>query len=138
MNNARKPNAMLIELVIVILFFAISAGIVLQLFAAAGNRSIENTMEASAVLYAEDAAEQFLASPLAVEEYFAQAPWIATEDGHQMQLEAGGRALTLTARAAQEEISTGILDSLQITVDNGNRTIVELPVVRYTQKEGTP
>ena len=75
MNSTRKPNAMLIELVIVILFFAISAGIILQLFVAASDRSGQSATDSNALLMTEDVAERFVASKLPVDEFFAALGW---------------------------------------------------------------
>lgn len=140
MNKTRKPNAMLVELVIVILFFALSASIILQLFVAASNRSVQSATDASALLHAEDFAERFSVSPLGTEVFCIKDGFENTAEGNFAKtLEAAnGRAVRMVVSGEVEQLDAGVLDDLSLTLYDGERTIVHMPVSRYTPKEVTP
>lgn len=140
--NRRKPNALLIELVIVILFFAISASVILQVFVAARDRSVQSSTDTSALLMAEDIAEQFAASPLDPSAFLASVGFSADDDaeaGYSLtRTAANGRDLTLLCAPESEETDAGTLDSMLLTVMDGSRAAVTLPIKRYLPKEVLP
>lgn len=138
MNTKRKPNAMLIELVIVILFFSLSAGIILQLFVAAHDRTTSSTVDTAALLIAEDFAERFAASDLPADVYLAEAGFVLEEDLYTRQTESNGRTLTINATSETTATEAGLLDRLQVTVLDGSREAVSLPVSRYLPREDVP
>lgn len=138
MNGTRKPNTMLIELVIVILFFAISAAVILQLFAAAGTRSAQNTTDSTALLMAEDFAERFAASTLPADAFLEAEGYAQDGDVYTRTAAAGKRTLTLTVSGNSEQTSAGALDALHLAVYDQERAVLTLPVSRYLPKEGTP
>ena len=138
MNERRKPNAMLIELVIVILFFAISASIILQLFVAAHDRSVQSDVENTAVLTAEDIVERFAASSLGADAFFEDLGWIEEPNGYGLQTSVDGHTLRLVSTGSTEDTTAGTLDDLTLTIYDSDREVVSLPMVRYTPKEDTP
>lgn len=139
MNKTRKPNAMLIELVIVILFFSISAGIILQLFVAAHDRSKQSTVDTCAVLMAEDLAECIAASTLPMDVFLAEDGWTRAGERHTKTAAASNeRPLALTLDGLTEESAAGTLDVLTLSIADGERTVVTMPINRYLPKEATP
>lgn len=139
MNGTRKPNAMLIELVIVILFFSISAGIILQLFVAANERGHQNDVDNTAMLLAEDVAERLAVSTQTLDAFFMGDGWVQKDDAYVRQESAyAGRRLQLTARGATEEREAGTLDSVELTIYDGDRAVLSMPVARYLPMEVTP
>lgn len=136
----RKPNAMLIELVIVILFFSISAGIILQLFVAANDRSVQSATDTAALLEAENMAELLVASRLPLEDFLADTGWdMETHGIYTRPFDVGSRSLLMVATCETSETDAGTLDSLQLTVMDKERKAVVLPVGRYLpSKEVTP
>lgn len=135
MNGARKPNAMLIELVIVILFFSISAGIMLQLFVAANDRGRQNSVNSTAVMLAEDTAELFAASHDTLEAYFSDAGWVLSPEGYERSIEMDDRLLRMVAQGETEQTEAGTLDTVTLTVYDGERAAVILPMARYVPGE---
>lgn len=134
--NKQKPNAMLIELVIVILFFSLSAGIILQLYVAAGDRTLQDATDSFATLYAEDFAERFAASDAAAEAFFLADGWSAAGDAYTKDIEAqNGRTLGMTADVSTVESEAGVLDSMTLTLHDGEREAIAIPVNRYMPKE---
>ena len=139
MNSKRKPNAMLIELVIVILFFSISAGIILQLFVAAHDRSRQSAMDNEMTLVAEDIAERFAVSTLASEAFFLGDGWTGNTDAYSRTLDLqSGREVQLSVTGTQQETQAGTLDIFTLVAYDGDREIMSLPVSRYLPKEATP
>lgn len=137
MNGGQKRNSMLIELIIVILFFSISVSIIMQLFVAASERSKQSEAENLAVFYAEDIAERFIASGEALDAFFADG-WTQAGDGWERALDADGRALRMVAGGTEEETAAGTLATLDVTIYDGDRVAASLPVSRYIPGEGTP
>lgn len=139
MKSTRRPNAMLIELVIVILFFALSAGIILQLFVAAHDRSAQNETDTAAMLMAEDFAERFAASRQPLDAFLEADGWAAQADARTKQVaREGATPLTLHLTGESEQAEAGTLDRLTLTIRDGGREAVTLPVSRYLPGEGTP
>ena len=140
MNSTRKPNAMLIELVIVILFFALSASIILQLFVAASNRSVQSATDSSALIYAEDFIEQFSVSTLDADAFLREGGFESVTEGeYARELEAAnGRPIRMVASGDKEIAATGELDDLSLQVYDGGRVIVHRPVNRAIPTEVTP
>lgn len=58
-RDSNQLNSFFIEIIIVILFFSISAAVTLQLFVAANNRAQQSSDLSVAVIKAQDIAEQF-------------------------------------------------------------------------------
>lgn len=139
MNGARKPNAMLIELVIVILFFSISAGIILQLFVAAHDRSMQSDTDTAALLLSEDMAERFAASDLPLDAFLDADGWTSILGNHEKTLTPdGARPLRMALDGSTLDMGPGALDTLTLTVYDGERVCVTLPINRYTAREGMP
>lgn len=131
----RKPNAMLIELVIVLMFFAISASIVLQLFVAASEKNGQNSNQSAYLLIAEDYAERFAASKLDSDAFFVADGWTASGNGYEKEAELNGGNVLLSISGGATDTGAGTLDEWVITASNGRNTSVSLPITRYMQKE---
>ncbi len=137
MNKAGKPNSLLIELVIVLLFFSLSAVVILQLFVAAHDKSVDSAVGTEATLMAEDIAERFRAGGLEPGVFLAGDGWTEAAGAYTRQAEASGHAVRLTADVAREVTPAGSLDTITLTVYDDDSVVVSLPVVRYSPGEGT-
>lgn len=133
--SEKKRNSMLIELLIVILFFSISVAIIMQLFVAASDRSKQSQADNLALLYAEDMAERLMASEMAMEAYLQEAGWQQDGDDYKMAFDADGRQLLMVASNETEATAAGALDSMTLTVLDGERVSIALPVTRYAPGE---
>lgn len=138
MNGTRRPNSMLVELVIVILFFAISASVILQLFVAAGARSAQSTTDTAALLMAEDFAERFAASKLPADSFLEADGFAQDGDTYMRTAEAGKRTLTLAVTGENEDTGAGVLDALHLAIHDQERVVLTLPVSRYLPREDMP
>lgn len=110
MDRKNRPNAFFIEIVIVLLFFSLSAAVILQLFVMAHNQSTRSREQSASVIKAQDIAEQFKAysSP---GQPFAFLPDLQTE-----AKEDGAMTGTVYLDAGWEETSGAAKYVLHMTV----------------------
>ncbi len=132
-----KPNTLLIELVIVLLFFSLSAAVILQLFVATHDRQLRNEVESGATLLAEDISARFAASDLDAKVFFAADGWAETEGGYSRTTVVAGRTLTLSLEGAAEQTAAGKLDDFLLTILRDGERVVSLPLARYIPGEET-
>ncbi len=142
MKKAGKPNSLLIELVIVLLFFSLSASVILQLFVATHNKSTHSKVGSAALMLAEDLNDRFAVSDLAIETFLAASGWVPAEDGdanaYVRTVNLEGRALEVAVTGAQQTSEAGVLDEYAIDVYDRGDVIIHLPMVRYSPREVTP
>lgn len=135
MNKAGKPNALLIELVIVLLFFSLSAAVILQLFIGAHDKSVRSSTDSVAIIMAEDMAERFLASDLTADAFLTAEGFTLAEGAYILSTQADGRSIQMVAEPSRQEGMAGNLDEVTLTVCDGDLTILTIPVSRYLPKE---
>lgn len=112
--KTRTLNALLVEILMAMLFFALAATVILQVFVSARTES-DRAAEFSGVLFA--------AQNLADEAYLADDPGALTA-------QAGG--CTLTVETAEEQTGAGILRRAKVVAVNASgETVLELPCTRY-------
>lgn len=132
-----KSNVLLIELVIVILFFALTAATAMQLFVGSHLKSRHNTMVQEASVLCQDWAEQ-LRGERDMEAYLIAHGFVRAEDGayaltHDRQ--------TLRAELGQENMAAGTLGFCKFSVTDDRQTekdtdpLCTLPVSAYTPNE---
>ena len=146
MNTAEKRNPALVELILVILFFALSAMILVQVFVKAHVLSEESRSRTLGMVLAEDLLEQWKEVPKQPEQLFS------LENGWQEQ-ETGGEVRTfltgcgenmepadpqqavyeVRAELWSEEREAGELYHIKVQVakPQGGTTFVELETARY-------
>ena len=130
MKNGSRANALLIELLIVILFFMFAATTLVELFGAARERSRRAEILSAAALASQNAAEALYdaeeTEPWLKEMGFAQEEngWIREEDGY---------ALRVTEE--KNETEAGVLRTVIVAAEYDGKTILALPSVRYLEKE---
>lgn len=76
MKPIRRTNIVLIELIIVILFFSLSSVITLQLFVEANRQSKESKITTDLLIKMENKANEFYENPLTIAEQFLSEGWI--------------------------------------------------------------
>lgn len=130
MKNGSRANALLIELLIVILFFMFAATTLVELFGAARERSRRAEILSAAALASQNAAEALYdaeeTEPWLKEMGFEQEEngWIREEDGY---------ALRVTEE--KNETEAGVLRTVIVAAEYDGKTILALPSVRYLEKE---
>ena len=121
-----KATLSLIEQIIMILVFALSAAISLKIFAYSDSLSREKTDRDRAVLWAQNAAEALTAGQ---GDFDAAAELIGakiTEPGFEKELDYEGSSLVL--RAEEKENANPLLGEAEVTVFSGEKEIYSLRV----------
>ena len=133
MKEGGRANALLVELLLVIFFFMISAAILVQVFADAKLKSRTAHATNASMLEAQNIAEDLYATedPDAV---LASYGFKAEGDG--WVLEKDGYLLKITT--SNEETDSGLLRTYNISGIEGEKTLLTLPSTRYIPKEVSP
>ena len=133
MKNRSRANALLVELLLVIFFFMISAAILVQVFADAKLKSRTAKATNASMLEAQNIAEDLYAAedPDAVLKSYG----FAAEDGGWV-LEQDGYLLKVTLQ--EEATETGELRTYEIAGVKDGETLLTLPSTRFIPKEVSP
>ena len=133
MKEGSRANALLVELLLVIFFFMISAAILVQVFADAKLKSRTAHATNASMLEAQNIAEDLYAAedPDAVLAGYG----FAAQDGGWV-LEKDGYLLKVTLR--EEETASGTLRTYEVSGVEGDKTLLTLPSARFIPKEVSP
>ena len=133
MKEGSRANALLVELLLVIFFFMISAAILVQVYADAKLKSKTAHATNFSMLEAQNVAEDLYSAedPDAV-----LAEYGFTADGEGWTVEKDGYQLQVTLK--EEETEAGILRTYSISGLEGDKTLITLPSTRYIPKEVSP
>lgn len=146
--DENKNKVLLMEIVVVLLFFSVSAVTTLQLFARASMIAHRSSAEARALIRCEDLAERLKASEDPGALLDEDGNWQAVErrpDGFSAQMPLSSRLepaqegevtyfMTVTGLRVQE--AGGTLWEMRVTTqDAQGKKLIDLPVVRYDGKE---
>ena len=130
MKEGSRANALLVELLLVIFFFMISAAILVQVYADAKLKSRTAHATNFSMLEAQNVAEDLYSAddPDAVlAEYGFTAngeEWIAEKDGY-----------LLRAVLKEEKTPSGTLRTYEISGVEGDKTLITLPSTRFIPEE---
>ena len=133
MKEGSRANALLVELLLVIFFFMISAAILVQVFADAKLKSRTAHATNASMLEAENIAEDLYTAkdPDAVlADYGFTAEnggWVLQKDGYQLKV-----------ILREEETEAGILRTYDVSGAEGENILLTLPSSRYIPKEVSP
>ena len=133
MKEGSRANALLVELLLVIFFFMLSAAILVQVYADAKLKSRTAHATNYSMLEAQNIAEDLYAAedPDAV---LAEYGFEVADDGWTLQKE--GYLLKVTFR--EEQTEGGTLRTYDISGIEGDKTLLTLPSTRYIPKEVSP
>ena len=133
MKEGSRANALLVELLLVIFFFMISAAILVQVYADAKLKSKTAHATNFSMLEAQNVAEDLYSAedPDAV-----LAEYGFTADGEGWTVEKDGYQLRVTLK--EEETDAGTLRTYSISGLEGDKTLITLPSTRYIPKEVSP
>ncbi len=133
MRQGHRANALLVELLLVILFFMLGSTVIVELFAGAKHQSLRARASSAAVLEAENLAEDL---------YAAEDPESVLRDlGFEKNDDTWTRTAeeyTLTVTRAEEETEAGVLRIFTLTAAGDGETLFSLPSTRYLPKEVGP
>ena len=123
MKNHSHSNALLVELLIVVLFFMLASTVLLQLFTAARTQSQRAEDLSEATLLAQNLAEtcQRDGSP---------DTFPASSDG---RISFPGSTLTASVESTSQQSESGTLTYYTVNIYSGDDLIYTLPTARYEE-----
>lgn len=130
MRRHNRSNALLVELLIVIMFFMLSATILLRVFAASRLQSDKAGLLGEALTRAQNVAEQLYAAEDG-EKALSEMAFVPFGDG--WTLEADG--YTLSVMPTSEQTAAGQLLNYAVQAVSGEETLFTLPVSRYVEAQ---
>ena len=133
MKEGSRANALLVELLLVIFFFMISAAILVQVFADAKLKSRTAHATNASMLEAQNIAEDLYAAE--DPDAMLNAYGFTSKDG-VLILERDGYFLKVTVR--EQETEAGVLRTYDVSGVEGDKTLLTLPSTRYIPKEVSP
>ena len=126
-----KGNMLLIELVIVILFFALSQVVIVQVFAETQRKSVGTARLNSSLVYAESILE-LLCNEERPEDALLQAGFVEN-GGFYAYTQSSG--VGFTARVSRLHHHSGTLVSVELIAQYGEVTLFNLPSTQYFAEE---
>ncbi len=128
MKTTSRSNALLVELLIVVLFFMLASTVLLQVFATARNQSARAELLAEAATQAQNVAEELYAA--AEPDQALAGMGFAQQDGLWTR---EGKGFTTAVTLSREETAAGVMHRQQVQVTAGGETLLTLPVSRYEE-----
>ena len=128
-----QGNILLIELLIVILFFSLSQVVMVRVFASAHEKSYDSVQLRHALIACQDVAEQLSTSENP--DALLRRMDFTGEDGSYFRCNEKG--FDIYVHCAQEETAAGTLLTSTITAQKNDNEILSLPVSLYVPKEGS-
>lgn len=128
-----QGNILLIELLIVILFFSLSQVVMVRVFAAAHEKSHTSVQLRHALMACQDVAEQLSVSE--EPDALLLRMDFNGEDGTYFRCDENG--FDVYVHCQREETAAGTLLTSTVTAQKENREILTLPVSLYVPKEGS-
>ena len=127
-----QGNILLIELLIVILFFSLSQVVMVRVFASAHQKSHDSVQLRHAMMACEDLAEQLSVSE--EPDMLLLKLDFTGEDGSYFRCDENG--FDLYVQGQREDSEAGTLLCSTVTAQDGDKEILSLPVSLYVPKEG--
>ena len=133
MREGGRANALLVELLLVILFFMLGASVLVQVFAGSRHKSIQAQAMSLSIndaqnlaedLYGAEDPEAFLAG--AGYEH-VDGKWVRKAEKYQISVTAG-----------TQETEAGMLRTYMISAEGDGTELFTLPTTRYIPKEVSP
>ncbi len=133
MKHSNRANSLLLELLLVILFFMLASVTLVEMFGAARGKSNEARAINSAVLESQNLAETLYDSD---DPETALLAYGFAGDGDRWTMDREEYELQVTRET--EETGGGVLRRLTVTAVRDGKELCSIPSARYLPKEGTP
>ena len=133
MGKGNQLNTLLVEIMIAVLFFALSSTVVLETFVVTRNQSRLADVYNVALMEAQNIADKLYAST-EVDETLTQAGF--TQDGNVWTFTE--EVYNLRVIVAEEETDAGVLLNAEISAVHQDEAILTLPCSRYVPREVRP
>ena len=133
MREGGRANALLVELLLVILFFMLSATTIVELFAGAKHKTVQARATSEAIMEAQNIADDLYGAddPDAIlkELGFSEGDGVWTLEETEY---------TLTVLQKEEETEAGTLRTFTVSATGDGKDLFSLPSTRYLPKEVSP
>ena len=133
MREGHRANALLVELLLVILFFMLGATTLVELFADARHKSLQARATNTAIMEAENIADDLYGAENP-DKVLAELGF--TQENETWTLEKDEYTLTVTGE--EEAAEAGILRKYTISAIGDGKDLFSLPSTRYLPKEVSP
>lgn len=133
MREGHRANALLVELLLVILFFMLGATTLVELFADARHKSLQARATNMAIMEAENLADDLYGAE-DPDKVLAELGF--TQENETWTLEKDEYTLTVTGE--EEAAEAGILRKYTISAIGDGKDLFSLPSTRYLPKEVSP
>jgi hypothetical protein len=130
MGKGNRLNALLVELLIAVLFFSLSATVILGVFAETHEQSKKAGILNQALMEAENLAERLYAADSAQELLLAEA---FAAEGDAFTKDFADYRITVTLQDVPAE--AGIIREVRITAQRGEERLITLPCAKYLPGE---
>ena len=124
-----KGNMLLIELVLVLIFFSLSQAVVLQAFALAQQKTADSRATNAALSMAQDVAEVVSAAERPDAALLSLR--FAGEDGRYVYVDENG--FDLYADVQREDAAGGVLYTVSLRAERAGRVLFTFPAARYAE-----
>ena len=133
MKKSNRANVLLMELMAAVLLFALSATVMIRIYAQAYEKSARAGVMDDALCEAQNLAERLYAAggtegmqALLSGEGFAQEDGLWRREAERFALEVS---------LSQEKTGAGVLSEAEVRAESGGGTLFALPLARYTGGE---
>lgn len=134
MVKHNRQNTLLMEILIVVLFFALCSTVILNVFVGAHNQSARAGAQADALIAAQSLADRLYAADER-KDALRQSGFAEDEDG-AWHLHCGAYDLLVTLGEAA--CPAGTIETAQVTALRQEKTLFSLPSARYVPEEVAP
>lgn len=134
MVKHNRQNTLLMEILIVVLFFALCSTVILNVFVGAHNQSERAGAQADALIAAQSLADRLYAADER-EDALRQSGFAEDEDG-AWHLHCGAYDLLVTL--GETACPAGTMETAQVTALRQEKTLFSLPFARYVPEEVAP
>ena len=127
MVKHNRQNTLLMEILIVVLFFALCSTVILNVFVGAHNQSERAGAQADALIAAQSLADRLYAADERKDALRQSGAW---------HLHCGAYDLLVTL--GEEACPAGTMETTQVTALRQEKTLFSLPSARYVPEEVAP
>lgn len=135
-----SDGLMLLEICLAIVFFALSAAVILQVFVGAHEKSVKSETVMMGTFLAEDAVNALKASGQEIAAFFEGDGYLKTENGFEKQATVNGREYQLDVKNEVTEGKAGTLDQgeIQVFYSHKEEPVHTMPFSRFLPAEVRP
>ena len=138
-KTSGKTNSFLLEMILMILFFSVSAAVILQLFASSHNIQKQSSSKNEALLYAQTLAEEFKASGQNLLARTSEQTEERYLDENWQETGKDNAVYTAQIKISNQSTAAGHLFSATVSVftsDTEKHLLCRIPATVYLPSEG--